>query len=182
MTYPHNPERARELLREAGQSGFSFTFRTSTDETTRLLVTVFQQQLKEVGIEMNIQSNEPATFSADIEKGNFQAYSRRWIGGNNDPDIFNLIFHSAMTPPNGANRGFYANPEVDRLIDLGRRETDLEKRKEAYQEIQRIVAQELPYVSLFYLNNVAVFNKRIEGMSLYPAGEYEFLSEIRIRE
>jgi len=181
-TYPYDPERARELLRETGRSDLSFTFRTSTDETTRLLATVFQQQLKEVGIKMNIQANEPATFSADIEKGNFQAYSRRWIGGNNDPDIFNLIFHSTMTPPNGANRGFYANPEVDRLIDYGRRETDTEKRKAAYQQIQRIVSEDLPYVSLFYMDNVVVFNKRIKGVRLYPAGEYEFLSEITVQD
>ncbi|HTG75053.1 MAG TPA: ABC transporter substrate-binding protein, partial [Terriglobia bacterium] len=118
----------------------------------------------------------------DIEKGNFQAYSRRWIGGNNDPDIFNLIFHSTMTPPNGANRGFYANPEVDRLIDYGRRETDTEKRKAAYQQIQRIVSEDLPYVSLFYMDNVVVFNKRISGVRLYPAGEYEFLSEITVQD
>jgi peptide/nickel transport system substrate-binding protein len=181
-TYGYDPARARQLLGEAGKTGLSFTFRTSTDEMGRLVATVFQQQLREVGINMNIQSNEPATFSADIEKGNFQAYSRRWIGGNNDPDIFNLIFHSTMTPPNGANRGFYLNPEVDRLIDLGRRETDMEKRRIAYQRIQQIVADDLPYVSLFYVNNVAVYNKRIEGMVLYPAGEYEFLSDITIRE
>jgi len=182
MTYAYDPGLARALLRETGREKLSFTFRTSTDETSRLLATVFQQQLKEVGIEMHIQSNEPATFSADIERGNFQAYSRRWIGGNNDPDIFNLIFHSEMTPPDGANRGFYANAEVDRLIEVGRRETDVEKRKAAYRRIQQIVAEELPYVSLFYLNNVAVFNKRVEGMRLYPAGEYEFLSEVGIRE
>jgi len=180
-TYSYDPERARELLREAGKSGLAFGFRVSTDETQRTLAAVFQQQLKEVGIQMTIQSNEPATFSADIEKGNFQTYTRRWIGGNNDPDIFNLIFHSMMTPPNGANRGFYLNPRVDELIDIGRRETDTEKRKAAYQEIQKIVAEELPYVSLFYTNNVAVFSKRIQGMTLYPSGEYEFLSDITIQ-
>src|SRR5262249_47947601 len=152
------------------------------DEATRLLATVFQQQLKEVGIDMTVQSNEPATFSSDIERGNFQAYSRRWIGDNNDPDIFSRIFYSSMTPPEGANRGFYANPEVDRLIDLGRRETDTEKRKAVYQRIQQIVSEDLPYVSLFYLDNVAVFNKRVKGMVLYPAGEYRFLSEITLSE
>jgi peptide/nickel transport system substrate-binding protein len=182
MTYPYDPERARSLLRETGRAGLSFTFRTSTDEATRLLATVFQQQLKEVGIQVNIQANEPATFSADIETGNFQAYSRRWIGGNNDPDIFNLIFHSTMTPPDGANRGFYGNSDVDRLIEIGRRETDMEKRRAAYQRIQQIVAEDLPYVSLFYLNNVALISKRVKGMTLYPAGEYYFLSEIEIGE
>jgi peptide/nickel transport system substrate-binding protein len=179
-TYRYDPELSRSLLRETGRTELSFTFRTSTDEATRLLATVFQQQLKEVGIQMNIQSNEPATFSTDIETGNFQAYSRRWIGGNNDPDIFNLIFHSTMNPPDGANRGFYRNAEVDRLIEIGRRETDMEKRREAYQRIQEIVAEELPYVNLFYLDNVAVINKRVRGMTLYPAGEYYFLSDIEL--
>jgi peptide/nickel transport system substrate-binding protein len=142
---------------------------------------VLQQQLREVGIQMDIRSNEFATFYADVVKGNFQMYSLRWIGGNNDPDILNFVFHSMMVPPNGANRGRYANAEVDRLIDLARREVDTEKRKSAYQRIQRIVAEELPYVSLFYVDNVAVYNKRIGGMRLFPAGEYEFLTDLSIR-
>jgi peptide/nickel transport system substrate-binding protein len=180
-TYPYDPAKARELLRQAGKTNLTFGFRTSTDETQRALAAVFQQQLKEVGIDMTIQTNEPATFSADIEKGNFQTYSRRWIGGNNDPDIFDLIFHSKRIPPEGANRGFYFNARVDELIHIGRIETDLEKRRAAYVEIQKIVADELPYVSLFYDDNVAVFSKRVQGMTLYPSGEYEFLSDITLK-
>jgi peptide/nickel transport system substrate-binding protein len=180
-TYPYNPQLARELLREAGQEHLSFTYRTATDDTGRLLASVLQQQLRDVGIQMDIRSNEFATFYSDVVKGNFQMYSLRWIGGNNDPDILNLVFHSMMFPPNGANRGRYANAEVDRLIDLARREVDTEKRKAAYQEIQRIVAKDLPYVSLFYVDNVAVYNKRIDGMKLFPAGEYEFLADVSIR-
>jgi peptide/nickel transport system substrate-binding protein len=176
--YAYDPERARQLLKEAGQPNLSFTFRCSTDDVARMLAAVLQQQLREVGIRMDIRSNEFATFFADVQKGNFQAYSLRWIGGNNDPDVFNLIFHSTMTPPNGANRGRYSNPEMDRLIDIGRREFDARKRREAYQKIQRIVAEDLPYVSLWYMDNVAVFNKRIQGVRLYPAGDYEFLTEI----
>src|SRR5262249_47759361 len=160
-TYPFDPKKARDLLKESGHEHLAFTYRTATDDTGRLLAAVLQQQLREVGISMDIRSNEFATFYSDVIKGNFQMYSLRWIGGNNDPDILNFVFHSTMFPPNGANRGRYANPEVDRLIDFARREIDTEKRKEAYQEIQRIVAKDLPYVSLFYVDNVAVFNKRI---------------------
>jgi peptide/nickel transport system substrate-binding protein len=179
-TYSYDPQRARDLLRESGHENMAFTYRTATDDTGRLLATVLQQQFREVGIQMDIRSNEFATFYSDVVKGNFQMYSLRWIGGNNDPDILNFVFHSTMFPPNGANRGRYANPEVDRLIDLARRDVDTEKRKAAYQAIQRIVAEDLPYVSLFYVDNVAVFNKRIAGMKLYPAGEYEFLTDISI--
>jgi len=66
------------------------------------------------------------------------------------------------------------------LIEIGRRETDMEKRQATYQRIQQIVAEDLPYVSLFYVNNVAVISRRVKGMTLYPAGEYEFLNEIEI--
>jgi peptide/nickel transport system substrate-binding protein len=180
-TYPYDPARARELLRESGHENLSFLYRTATDDTGRLLAAVLQQQFRDVGIQMSIRSNEFATFYSDVVKGNFQMYSLRWIGGNNDPDILNFVFHSMMFPPNGANRGRYANAEVDRLIDFARREVDTEKRKAAYQSIQRIVAEDLPYVSLFYVDNVAVYNKRITGMKLFPAGEYEFLSEVSIR-
>lgn len=131
---------------------------------------------------MEIRSNEFGTFMSDVVKGNFQAYSLRWIGGNNDPDIFSFIFHSKLTPPNGANRSYYSNPRVDELIEIGQRDPDQERRKAAYQEIQRIVAEELPYISLFYIDNVAVFNKRVTGMRLTPAGDYNFLSSLQIHQ
>jgi peptide/nickel transport system substrate-binding protein len=179
-TYSYNPQRARELLKEAGRENLSFTFSVSTDDTNRMIASVLQQQLKEVGIRMEIRSNEFATFFADVVSGNFQAYTLQWVGGNNDPDShLNLIFHSKMTPPNGSNRGRYANEEVDRLIDSARQEMDQEKRKKAYQRVQQIVADELPYISLFYVDNVCVYNKRIAGMTLNPAGGYEFLTNVR---
>src|SRR6185503_14622169 len=140
----------------------------------------FQQQLREIGVTMEIQANEFATFFADILKGEFQAYSLRWIGANNDPDMFNLVFHSKSVPPNGSNRGHYSNPRVDQLIEFARREVDIEKRKTAYAEIQRIIAEELPYISLFYTDVVCVTSSRIEGVKLIPTGNYDFLANIRI--
>jgi peptide/nickel transport system substrate-binding protein len=178
-TYNYDPARARQLLAESGHPDLSFTFRCSTDDTTRMLAAVIQQQLKEAGIHMEIRSNEFATFFADVQAGNFQAYSLRWVGGsNNDPDIFDLIFNSKRTPPNGSNRGRYSNPEIDRLIEIGRLSTDNETRRNAYSRIQQIVAEELPYISLWYWDNVGVFSSRIGGIHLPPDGDYEFLTQV----
>ena len=178
-TYAYDPERARQLLKQAGYEHLSFTYRTSQDDTGRLMAAILQAQLREIGVTMEIRSNEFATFFSDVVQGNFQMYSLRWVGGNNNPDFFNSVFHSEMTPPNGANRGHYSNPRVDELIEMSRREPDLEKRKAAYQEIQRIVAEDLPYISLFYMDNVAVYNKRIDGVHLSPAADYVFLTKIK---
>ena len=120
--YEHDPERPAQLLDQAGYPlvngvRFHITMKTSTEESTRLLAAVLQQQLREVGIALDIRTFEFATFFSDVTHGAFQFYSLRWIGGNEDPDIFEYVFDSAKFPPNGANRGYYSNPQVDRLID-----------------------------------------------------------------
>ncbi len=178
--YPHDSERARELLDAAGYRPvngirFHITMKTSTEESTRLLAAVLQQQLREVGIALDIRSFEFATFLADVSKGAYQIHSLRWIGGNQDPDIFENLFDSASFAPNRANRTFYSNPRVDELIREGRSTLDQQRRKAIYDEIQQILAADLPYINLWYLDNVLVHTNRVHGIELGPAGNYEFL-------
>ena len=78
-------------------------------------------------------------------------------------------------PPNGANRGYYSNPKIDSLIDQARKEVDPSVRKQIYSQVQRILAEDLPYIDLWYLNNVLVHNKRVHNLQLNPAGNYDFL-------
>ena len=178
--YPHDPARARKILDDAGYKPvngvrFHVTMKTSTEESTRLLSAVLQQQLREVGIALDIRTFEFATFFADISKGAFQLYSLRWIGGNQDPDIFEDIFDSSSFPPHRHNRSFYSNPRIDELIREGRRTLDQDKRKEMYYEVQHIVAEDLPYINLWNFDNVLVHTNRVRGIELNPAGNYDFL-------
>jgi len=178
--YDHDPAKAMQLLDAAGYPEvngvrFHITMKTSTDENTRLMVAVIQQQLREVGIALDIRSFEFATFFSDVTHGAFQMYGLRWIGGNEDPDIFEHAFHSSEFPPNGANRGYYLNAEVDHLIDQARREVDPKLRKPLYDEVQRILARDLPYIDLWYLDNVVVHTRRVRNIQLNPAGNYDFL-------
>ena len=185
--YEHDPAKANQLLDAAGYSmvngvRFHITMKTSTDANTRLMVAVMQQQLREVGIALDVRSFESATFFNDVVHGAFQMYGLRWIGGNEDPDIFEYAFHSAKFPPNGANRGFYSNPKVDALIDEARREIDPNKRKPLYADVQRILANDLPYIDLWYLDNVLVHTRRVRNLNLNPAGNYDFLRTAELIE
>jgi peptide/nickel transport system substrate-binding protein len=178
--YPYDPERARQLLEQAGYSAvnevrFHLTMKTSTEESTRLMAAVLQQQLRDVGIVLDIRTFEFATFFSDVTRGAFELYSLRWIGGNEDPDIFEYVFHSARFPPHGANRGYYANPRVDALIDQARSQLDQNTRKRLYAELQSILAQQLPYINLWYQDNVLVHSKRVRNLTLNPSGNYDFL-------
>jgi peptide/nickel transport system substrate-binding protein len=183
--YPHDPEKARQMLDAAGHQArdgvrFHLTMKTSTEESTRLLAAVLQQQLRDVGIALDIRTFEFATFFADVTSGAFQVYSLRWIGGNQDPDIFELCFHSNRFPPKGANRGFYSNPRVDQLIDEARRETDQNARKRLYAEVQEVLAQDEPYINLWYFDNVLVHTRRVRNLTLNPSGNYDFLKTAEI--
>jgi peptide/nickel transport system substrate-binding protein len=149
--------------------------KTSTEESSRAMAAVFQQQLRDVGIALDIRSFESATFFSDVVHGEFQVYSMRWLGGNEDPDFFGYIFHSASIIPNGANRQYYRNPRVDAMIDAARIAQDQNARKQDYAAIQRILAEDLPYINLWYLDNVLVHSARVKNLQLNPSGNYDFL-------
>ena len=184
--YEHDPKHAAQLLDQAGyplRNGvrFHLTMKTSAEESSRQLAAVLQQQLRGVGIALDIRSFEFATFLADVSKGAFQMYALRWIGGNQDPDIFESVFHSQRTPPHGFNRGFYSNPKVDALIEQARSETAVARRKQLYAQLQKLLAQDVPYIHLWYFDNVVVHTRRVRGLTLNPSGSYEFLRTVSLQ-
>ncbi len=182
----YDPARARQLLQQAGFAPgsdgirFHLSMKTSTDETARLLAMVLQQQLRQVGIALDIQSYEFATFYSDISQGRFGMYSLRWIGGNEDPDIFHALA-TASAPPHGANRGFYANAEVDALISQAQQEVNITDRRVAYVQVQQILARDLPVIPLWYVDSVVVYNRRLAGIAPSPSGTFDFLRHVAIR-
>lgn len=187
--HPYDPARARLLLDTAGhrdpdgngpQMRFRIVFRTSTDAEANQQAEIVQQMLREVGIDMQIQSTEFGTFMDDIKNGRFQMFSLR-RAGISDPDFYSTIFHSESLAPDGQNRGYYVNARVDTLIEQGRSTFDRAKRKAIYDEIQRILADELPYVSLYHRDNVAIMRSNIDGFVMYPSGFLLSVPQMSVR-
>ncbi|HXX71868.1 MAG TPA: ABC transporter substrate-binding protein [Candidatus Acidoferrum sp.] len=185
--YPYDPQQAEQLLDRAGFSRnprgvrFHLTLKTSTEESTRLLGETLAEQWKRVGVDLALRPLESATFFSDIGRGSFQLYTLRWTGlTNDDPDIFDYVFNSQRMPPDGANRGHYHNPELDSLLHQQGLEMDQTRRKAILSEIQKIIAEDEPYIDLWYYDNVCVHRDRVTGIMIPPGGDYDFLDRIEV--
>ena len=185
--YPHDVARAERLLQEAGfpagKDGvrLRLTLKTSTDETTRLMAAVLQQQMRAAGIRLEIRSAEFGTFYSDVTRGAFEIYALRWIGSNEDPDIFRYAYATGSFPPKGGNRGRYSNPRVDALLAEAAGSSDRAVRKADYLQVQQILAEELPGIPLWSPNNEVVHTRRVEGIHARGAGSFDFLREAWVR-
>jgi peptide/nickel transport system substrate-binding protein len=179
--FDYDPGRAARLLDEAGHKRgndgvrIHLVMKTSNVEEIRLLAAVLQQQLAKVGIALELRSYEFATFYSDVTRGAFQMYSLRWIGGNEQPDIFSYAFSSARFSPKGANRGHYSNPHLDALLDDATASEDTARRRADYVEAQQILARDLPAINLWYRDTIVVHNRRLSKVIPTPSGSYTFL-------
>ena len=188
-TYPYDPARAAALLDAAGHRDpdgagprprFKLTYKTTTAELAREQASVFQEQLRSVGIEVEIRSFEWGTFYDDVKSGRFQIFSLQWTQIL-DPDVYRMRFGTAYFPPSGFNRVRYRNAEVDQLLEEGARAMTRSERKGVYSRIQQILSEDLPYVSLWHKSNVAVMGQRVRGFVLTPAADFYVLSGVTLR-
>ncbi len=134
--------------------------------TSQQLSQMIQADLKKVGVDMEIVQLDGSMAIPRILEGNYQAAYLSW-DLDPDPDPYN-IFHSAQTPPRGQNFIFYNNPELDRLLEAGRREMDQDKRKEIFQRMHEVLAEDQPYTWLFQSSAKWGINKRVKGVEISP--------------
>jgi peptide/nickel transport system substrate-binding protein len=187
--WPYDPERAKRLLDEAGyvdpdgrgpRPRFRLSFKTTNIDLRRRIAEAIKEQLLQVGIELEVRSYEWGTFFSDVKKGNFHLYSLAWVGVV-DPDIQYQIFHTTSFPPNGDNRGRYSNLAVDRLLEKGRIASSEAERKLIYSQAQKLLAEDLPYVPLWWWKNVIVTKPSVRGFVPYPDGDLSSFKNVSLR-
>jgi peptide/nickel transport system substrate-binding protein len=153
--------------------------KTSTNEETRLQSAVIQEHLRRVGIDLDLRSYEFATFYADVVRGRFQIFTLTWTGGALvDPDMLRRVFHSREVPPTGFNRGYYKNPEVDRLIDRATTALEENERRHFYQEAQKLIAEDSPYIPIWHRTNAIVAQRTVDGLHVPPMGDFTWLKDV----
>ena len=173
--YGYNPERAKELLAEAGlPDGFNTTLLIDDDATRVSIATVVARQLSEIGINVEIQSLEWGAYLEQTAEGNHEMFILGWTTVTADADygLFPL-FHSSQFGA-GGNRTFFENSRVDELLEAGRTTNDPDARLAYYLEAQEIIVEEAPWLFLHVGETLVGTQANINGFKLNPSGHHTF--------
>lgn len=173
-SYEYDPEKARELLAEAGyENGFDMTLTLSESDQDQIMMSeIIQSQLSEVGINVQIEILENATYLDQIVEGGFDAFLCNSVGSSADPGEALKSFIS--TRPTWSNTTRYQNEELTAMIEKGQQTIDEEEKYDIFLEAQKIVADECPWV--FLVHNEVTFAARntVTGMTAYPSTAHYF--------
>lgn len=178
LWYPeYNPEKADEILDNAGWYRGPDGFRYKNNQLFRfnclirqgskdreMAGVIIQQYLEKRGLKMELISLEWSSLLERLtsEKKDFDTTIMGW-GLGLDPDPYSIWYSKEY--PNGFNLNGYSNPEVDKLIILGRKTIDQEKRKEIYRKLYEIIIQDQPYVFLWYPKSIVAYRNWVKGLS-----------------
>ena len=183
--YPYSPDKALELLKKAGyernKDGYferdgkvlAFEILTNQNKQREMTAVLVQRRLKEIGIEVTIRVLEWASFiNQYIRTGDFNAVVLGW-SLSLDPDQYN-IWHSSQQGPGQFNFIGYENSQVDKLLELGRKELNANKREKIYHEFSEHLLNDSPIVYLYAGYGLSAVHKRVQGIKnpSPPAGLY----------
>ena len=152
--YSYNPEKARQLLAESryGDSiedlpRITLSLSGSLGADVPLDLEAILKSWEEIlGVRVEIQQTEWATFLQDLHDKRFQMFSLGWVADYPDPENFlDILFHSESDN----NHGNYSNPEVDRLLEEAREIRDQETRFRQYNQIEQMIIDDAPWIPLW---------------------------------
>jgi peptide/nickel transport system substrate-binding protein len=193
--YPYDPEQAAALLEEAGWTLNGDGIREKDGETLSWVCTIItgdqarrpeaelvQANFREVGLDMQIEEAPVATIQEGQRAGTIDMSLYNWTygGGDGEPDGANTLKSGERN-----NWSLWSNERADELLDAGLEETDPEARREIYSELQKIVAEEVPFLFIKYWDWFNIYSPRIKGIPegvLDGDGLYQFVHQMWIEE
>lgn len=162
--YPYNLEEAKKIIEAKGLTGTKVTLGVSNSSIRMQMSEIIQAQLAEIGLNVSIESLEWGAFLTATGRGDLDMFTLGWGPSTFDGDYgYYPNFHSSQLGAAG-NRSQYVNPEMDRLLDLAKKETDVKKREELYKEVSKIINEDVPAIPVYYINNTVAATKNIEGL------------------
>ncbi len=165
--YKYDKDKAIKLLREAGYpdgNGLKLKLTISNEETQKMIGEAVQAQLRDIGIDIQLEFIQGSTLRSAQVGGELGFWRANWGADYFDPENYMALFYSKNKTPNGPNYTHYSNPVVDSLYELGIKETDFQKRKLIYNQAERIIIDDSPWIFLLYNEIIYLRSRRIKDM------------------
>lgn len=178
--YDYDVVKAKQLLKEAGiKEGTKIKLLTSDRKERINMAEVVQSQLKGIGLDVDIQVMEYGAFISEITKEHHQMFISGWGNATGDADYnqYNLFHTASMGAP--GNHFYYSNPEIDKLIEEGRSESDQATRNDIYKKAMQLELDEAVYIPVRNYEHIAVYSNTVKGFWL-DASNYTMLSGVEI--
>jgi peptide/nickel transport system substrate-binding protein len=180
--YPYDPERAKELLAEAGYpDGFEVTLHVMPVSRPYMfdppkIGEAIQSYLAAVGIDVNFYQVDWGTYLQETEAGQHQMCLLGWTGDNGDPDNFMNVLYglNACSIGTAGNYAFYTNEENQELLTKALRTYDVDERAKYYKQAQELIHEDAGWVYLAHANQSIVFRNNVEGYVLHPTSRKFF--------
>jgi peptide/nickel transport system substrate-binding protein len=182
--YDYNPEKAKELLTEAGYpDGFAVTYWVpesgSGMQQPRTMAAAIQSDLAQVGIDVTIQTLEWGAYLdklfVSLEENEMDMHQLSWIGDNGDPDNFlYALLGSEQWPTAGFNASFYKNDEVDTLLKEARVTFDQTERADMYNKAQELIMEDAPWILINHEKQIVITKGSVKNFKLHPTGVFRF--------
>ena len=175
-----NLKKAKAIINKLNLKGVEFKLNCSNNAGTVSKARVLASQINKAGLKISLQTNEWGAFYKDIGRGAFDLALMKWVGVV-DPDIYRIAFHSANQAPQGRNRSFYKNKEMDQLLDQGFKERDRGKRKQIYDKVQSLTADNFIVIPLWHDQELSIVRTDIEGYKMRANGDFLSLPFVQKR-
>jgi peptide/nickel transport system substrate-binding protein len=147
--YDYKPEVVRQLLADAGVST-PITIELNTTSSYLDLCEFIQNQLAEVGIQLDININPPSTHRQMVSTSKLDFFRGSWIADYADAENYLALFYSKNFCPNGPNYTHFSNLTYDNYYELALKEVNLEKRRNYYHLMDQMILDEAAIVPLYY--------------------------------
>jgi ABC-type transport system substrate-binding protein len=176
--YPYDPDKAASLLKDSGYNGDTLVLNTYTiprgyNPQGSKLAEAVQQYLDAVGIKTDIQTGEWTQYRADRRAGKLNIAFGGWQADTGDPENFLGVFFNSANK-GGVNTSFYGTPEVDQLLNSANEETDQAKRKDLFNQAERKIVDDAPWLFIGHMKQQAAIRKRVQNFVQQPTYIYYF--------